>query len=261
MHLSPDGQRAVVNPDKDLWVIDARTHMRTRVTTAPDAISGAIWSPDSTQLLHRESGALWTRAADGQAKPTAVFKFTTMGFAALDWSKDGTKLLVSGRQPGPSGTVDLYLLTLANGTVTPLVTSEYHDIQGRLSANGKWVAYVSNATGRNEVYVRALEGSAAAVRVSSDGGEHPLWRRDSRELFFLSPTDEFIAVDLSKFDDTRLPGEKTRLFRMVVNDVIRDSYAPYDVAADGQRFLINVAEPPEPLTLIQGIGSRLAQQR
>jgi serine/threonine-protein kinase len=261
VHLSPDGQRAVVNPDKDLWVVDVRTHMRTRVTTAPNAISGAIWSPDSTRLLHGESGAFWTRSADGQSKPAEIFKFTTMGFAALDWSNDATKVLISGRQAGPSGSSDLFVLTLATGTVTPLVTSDYRDIQGRLSANGRWVAYVSNASGRNEVYIRALDGNAAPVRISSDGGDHPMWRRDSRELFFLSPTDEFIAVDLSAFEGTRQPGAATKLFRMVVNDVIRDSYAPFDVAADGQRFLINVAEPAEPLTLIQGIGARLASKR
>ena len=131
----------------------------------------------------------------------------------------------------------------------------------RFSPSGRWVAYVSDVTGRPEVYLQAVDGNGAAVRISSEGGEHPRWRRDGRELFYITPTDEFVAVDLSRFEETRAPGGHQKLFRMVINDLIRDSYSPFDVAPDGQRFLLNVPEPSEPLSFIQGIDALFATRR
>jgi len=110
------------------------------------------------------------------------------------------------------------------------------------------------------VYIKAIAGEAAPVRVSSDGGEHPLWRRD-RELYYLTPTDELVAVDLSRFEETKVPGARQRLFRIMLNEAIRDTYAPVDVAPDGQRFLMNVPDPSEPLVFIHGYEALLKKAR
>jgi hypothetical protein len=72
-------------------------------------------------------------------------------------------------------------------------------------------------------------------------------------VFFLSPTDELIAVDMSAFAKTGTPGERRRLFQIAMNDIARDLFPPLAVAPDGQRFLVNVPEPPEPLTLMQRV--------
>jgi hypothetical protein len=110
------------------------------------------------------------------------------------------------------------------------------------------------------VYARAFDGGAA-VRLSTHGGDHPIWRADGRELFHLTPSDEVMAVDVSALETTRAPGGPTRLFRLVLNDVIRDHYAPYDVAPDGERFLLNIADGPEPVMLIQRYERQLAPVR
>ena len=78
-----------------------------------------------------------------------------------------------------------------------------------------------------------------------------MWRRDSQELFYLSPTDEVVAVDMAPFARTGSPGARTTLFRVVLNDIIREQQPPFAVAQDGRKFLLNVPSPPEPLTLIQ----------
>ena len=259
LRLSPDADRAVVNPDKDLWVVDDGTKIRNRVTAGPYTYSGAIWSPDGMKLLYREPTGLWTRSVDGREPPAEVLKFGSVGFGVGDWSPDGKRVMLVGGNAATSS-ADLFLLELGEAEPRPLFPSEFQETHPRFSPSGGWVAYVSNMTGRPEVYARPLSGDAGAVRLSADGGEHPIWRRQGGELYYLSPSDEFVAVDVSRLEETRQPGARRTLFRLVVNDVIRDGYAPYDVTADGQRFLVNVTEPSEPLTLIQGL-TRLVEAR
>ncbi|HEY7474532.1 MAG TPA: hypothetical protein VH679_05935, partial [Vicinamibacterales bacterium] len=117
----------------------------------------------------------------------------------------------------------------------------------------QWVAYASNVSGRQEIYVRPFEGDGQPTAVSTNGGAHPLWRRDSNELFFLDPTDDVMAVSLTRSGATLTPGKPQRLFRIPLNDITRTSYAPYGVSPDGQRFLLNVPDRPTPLFYMQGL--------
>ena len=257
--LSPDGMRAVVNPDKDLWVIDATTKMRTRITAGPYTYSGAIWSPDGSRLMYREQGGVWVRPLDGRTPATQILEPPTP--FPVHWSSDGTSVLLTARTAGTSSSVDIFLFKIGDTRPRPFVATEFHEWSPRFSPSGRWVAYVSDITGRPEVYLQPVDESGAAVRISSEGGEHPHWARDGRELVYITPTDEFVAVDLSRFEETRTPGGQQKLFRMVVNDLIRSNYSPFDVAPDGQRFLLNVPEPSEPLTFIQGIDALFATRR
>ena len=78
-----------------------------------------------------------------------------------------------------------------------------------------------------------------------------MWRRDGQEIFFLSPTDEVVAVDMAPFVRTGAPGARTVLFRVVLNDIVSETLPPFAVAPDGKRFLLNVPAAPESLTLFQ----------
>ena len=98
--LSPDGMRAVVNPDKDLWVIDATTRMRTRVTAGPYTYNGAIWSPDGSRLMYREQGGVWVRPLDGRTPAARILEPPAP--APMHWSSDGTSVLLTGRAAGTS---------------------------------------------------------------------------------------------------------------------------------------------------------------
>ena len=147
------------------------------------------------------------------------------------------------------------LVSLPDGAVKPFLTSDFDEGQASFSANGQWLAYSAASSGRPEIYVRALTGGPP-VQMSADGGKHPIWSRDAKELFYLSPTDEIVTVDVSAFERTRRPGACQALFRQVTNDVMREWYSPYGVMPDAQRFLTNVPEPPEALTLFQHVGIR-----
>jgi len=259
--LSADGQRVLINPDKDLWIVEAATKMRSRVTTGPRSYSGGIWSRDGRRLLYREAGGLWVRPVDGRGSGEEAVKPAGLLFTPMDWSPDGTRVLLTGRALGEAASLDLFIWTVGEPEPRPFLATEFQEGQARFSPDGQWVAYASNLTGRTEVYLRALGGEDGAVRVSSEGGEHPLWRRDGRELFYLTPTDEVVAVDLSGFERSHVPGPQQKLFRLVMNDIIRETFSPFDVSPDGQRFLVNAPEPSEPLTMIQGFQKLLPPGR
>ena len=133
----------------------------------------------------------------------------------------------------------------------PLLSRESDERHAAFSPDGRWIAYSSKQTGRFEVHVRQVTGDAPAVRLSADGGTHPLWRGDGQEIFFMSPTDQIIAVDVSSLARTGAAGERKVLFRMVTNDLGREAFNSFGVTPDGQRFLLNVPTAPEPVTLIQ----------
>jgi hypothetical protein len=117
----------------------------------------------------------------------------------------------------------------------PLTQTPFDEKGGRFSPDGRWLAYYSNESGTREVYLRSLQESAERIRVSSGGGTMPRWRRDGKELFYLAPDNAVMAVPVSGGPRPQ-PGVAATLFR--IDGVVRD----YDAAADGQRFLVDMAE-------------------
>jgi Tol biopolymer transport system component len=167
-----------------------------------------------------------------------------------DWSSDIKYLLLEalGQQ---SGSADLWLYDFNAKSVKPWLQTKFDEVDARFSPGADWVAYASNATGRFEIYLCSFKRDAAPIPISSSGGRHPAWRRDGRELFYLSPTDELMAVSVEKLGSVPEVEDARHLFKIMTNDIASD-FSPYDVTPDGQRFLVNVPEPPEPLLFIQG---------
>ena len=247
MRLARDGLTALVNPDRSVWTIDSRSNLRTRVAAA----SGGVWMPDSRSVIYRDEHGLWLKSSSGEGQARPVVKFAERTLVPTSVSRDGLRLAASARANSQARSMDIWLVTIADGSTQPIVSSESDEGQASLSPDGRWIAYSSNQTGRDEVYVRPLAGGGSFIQLSVDGGQHPMWRADSQELFFLSPTDEIVAVDMSSLARTGAPGARTVLFRIVLNDIIREEQPPFAVAPDGKRFLLNVPSAPEPLTLLQ----------
>jgi dipeptidyl aminopeptidase/acylaminoacyl peptidase len=139
---------------------------------------------------------------------------------------------------------DLWLIPLSAGAkAVPISQTPFDEKGARFAPDGRWMAYDSNESGTREVYLRPVETSGERLRVSSTGGTMPRWRRDGKELYYLAPDNSLMATPLSV--GRPQPGVTTSLFH--VGGLVRD----YDVAAEGQRFLVDVAEPdPAPLTLL-----------
>ena len=175
----------------------------------------------------------------------------------MDWSRDGRHLLLLSEATRGSNSSDIWVYDFKEKSARPWLQTKFDEKQARFSPDGKWVAYSSNANGPMEIYVRPFKGEGDAILVSSAGGVHPIWRADGRELFYLSPKDELMVVSVLNSGTNIKFEEPQRLFKAEVNDIAITVASPYDVAPDGQRFLVNMPEPPEPLLFIQGIDKLL----
>jgi len=109
---------------------------------------------------------------------------------------------------------DLWALPLDGGEPSAILVTPFDEVGGQFSPDGRWVAYTSNASGRNEIYVRPFPGSGEAVQVSASGGSQPRWRRDGHELFYVAPDGSVTSVLVTVANDRQAmePGTPRQLF-------------------------------------------------
>jgi serine/threonine-protein kinase len=239
--ISPDGGSVAFHVvdttqtiDVQLWVHDVARGTTTRLTFEKTN-GNPVWAADGKRLVYRSStsitnpnGTLASVAADGSAQPVTLMG-EGVNPSPTSVSPDG-KLVIGVRSPGQarSGN-DIWVLPL-EGEAKPQPFLDKRFTRGDLqfSPDGKWVAYESNESGRNEIYVVPYPGPGGKSQVSTDGGTQPRWNRTGRELFFRSG-DKLMAVDVETGAAFRA-GAARMLFEKVSGD--------YDVAPDGKRFLM-----------------------
>jgi Tol biopolymer transport system component len=258
--LSPDGQHIVVErvdtreDARDLWMIDESRSTLTRLTFGPKPAnqSHAVWSPDGTRVVFASDrdGAygLYEKLSNGAGVEQLLVR-TDMPKFPTDWSADGRFLLYE--ESSTKGAWDIWVLPLSGDRKpAPLLRSEFYEGQGHFSPDGRWIAYVSDESGRREVYVQAFPLSGAKWQISTDGGNFPTWRRDGKELFYFTLDQKLMEVEISA-DSTLRPGKPAPLFEARYFNI---PISPYSPSADGRKFLINTPVDEEtntsPLTVI-----------
>ncbi len=253
--LSPDEKRVVFSSlepqgGSDIWVLELARGTPTRFTFDPAVEISPIWSPDGTRIVFssdREGPMnLYQKAASGAGNDELLLKSDDLK-AAVDWSADGRLILY--QDVGPKTTFDLWVLPLSGDRKPyPFLQTDFAEQQGRFSADGKWVAYTSNESGTSQVYVRSFLSSGGKWQISTNGGAQPQWRRDGRELFYISADRKLMAVDVRGNGSTFNVGVPKALFDLLIQTPglpgPRNSYV---AAGDGQRFLV-VSVPEERLT-------------
>jgi Tol biopolymer transport system component len=244
IRLSPDGRRVATNQGWALWVL-ASSGRRVRVSSGPESFP-PVWSPDGTEIISWHAGLGPVRQLAQPGSVPSVLE-NAKGLVS-DISPDGRWLLLRTI----ASVADLLVYDMHQHTTTPWLATEFDEAQARFSPDGLWVAYVSNAGGRRDVYVRPFKGDGPPVIISTAGGMHPVWRGDGRELFYLSPDGTIMAAEIETTEGSIESGRPKALFRKALNDIAIDDFSPYDVAPDGQRFLLNVPERPLPLLFVQG---------
>ena len=244
--LSPDGQRIAVasreggNPD--IWVHDLIRSTKTRLTLEEGDEGSPIWSPSGREIaywrLEANTRRIMSRAADGTGKAVVLVESETEVFSR-DWSRDGRYLFyVDMVGSGPETGQDIRYLDLqtdgdASEPVTFLSTPA-NENAGRLSPDGRYLAYQSGESGRQEIYVRPFPDGAGQWPVSVNGGKQPRWRSDGNELYYVEGTT-LMAVSVST-EQGFTPGQPQVLFESP--DLAPDGIGAYDVTADGQRFVM-----------------------
>jgi Tol biopolymer transport system component len=248
--LSPDDRKLAVEvPDAegryDLWVMDVARGVASRLTTDPENERDPVWSPDGEALVFSSDAGgdqdlVLKRLQDpGPAAPLPEAVGQTPGERdiAESWSREGDTLLFV--TIGQERT--LWTLPMEGGAPPePLKQNRFAIDEPQVSADGRWIAYISQESGRYEVYVAPFGRRGETVRVSTGGGGQPKWRGDGKELFYLSPDGALMAVDVRGGENGADVGLPTTLvpardLRAVTQGPDYDDYA---VTSDGQRFLI-----------------------
>ncbi len=248
--LSPDGTRIAVavgdGGSNDIWIFNRVSTTLTRLTFDGSAIR-PIWTPDGTRVVYQRAGngadLAWI-LADGSA-PAESLVVAPGDQTPGEFTPDGRFLVL--REANPQGVRQISVAPMDSARVPrPLFTSNFQNHSPSLSPDGKWVAFVSNESGRNEIYVRPFPGPGGRWQVSKDGGNEPRWSPTGREIFFLAGQDLMTAAVVA--GSTFVPGEVRLLFRSGGNPEL--THRTYDVSRDGLTFLFARRDGTEDQSMI-----------
>ena len=228
--LSPDESQVAVGRDGDIWVLDFGRGTETRLTVDPLPENSPVWSPNGRQILYERGGDLYRKPSTGGGMEEVVLKGHNV-VAPMAWSSDGRFVTYFGT--GKGGLSDLFLLNMgAHESPLAYLETRFQEVANRLSPDGRLMAYTSDQSGQQEVYVQTFPMSEEKWPVSRAGGGAPVWRRDGRELFYLTADRKLMAVDVKMVPEFA-PGAPRVLFQTDIP--ARGGYSP---SRDGQRFLM-----------------------
>ena len=268
LRLSPDGSRLLLleHAANDLlWTYDLKRQGLTRLTFRGSANLG-VWTPGGTHVVGLVGQDIVRIPADGAGAAEILYHDETQKLF-IDRSTDGRLIAFDSFRPATHS--DIMLLTPDDRAVKPWQATRFNESQPRFSPDSRWIAYVSDETGRYEVFVRSVAAPSAKYQVSFEGGTSPVWSPMGGELFFVRPigtTDTTLfSGDLYVSSPTDAGFTKPRLlirgaWRIATFEtpVGFPAYS-YDVSSDGRRFVILESEPaPEPrqINLLWGALSR-----
>ena len=238
---SHDGTRAALNiqdqaqNNSDIWIHDLRRNIRTRLTFHEWADVSPVWSPDDSQIAwasrHPERPGIYVKASDGAGEERLVYETNNTIFIR-DWSPDGKYLV--GTENRDSATIVVIPLHEGEEPFTFMDTPA-NEYQPQFSPDGRWLAFGSDETEKEQVYVAAFPQQGAKWQVSTQDGDRPCWSPDGAVIYYLDNTDFITAAEVDGSGDAFRIGAVRPLFEI-------RAFRPgpiYDVMPDGSSFLIN----------------------
>jgi Tol biopolymer transport system component len=272
--ISPDEKRiaeeAQEGPNGDIWVRDIERGTRTRLTFDPANDINPSWSADGTRVYfgsNRGEGhyRVYQKQASGGGEEQLVYAADARDVWPQEVSRDGRYLLLNVGDYRGLTNMDVWILPLSGAQKPfPFLVDRFVKDNPSFSPDGRWIAFVSTESGREEVYIVPFDSTASTTaaaqiergtaasgpkwQVSTGGGNQPRWRADSKELFYISPDNSVMAVEVNVRDKTLQLGTPQALFRVSPRPLVHS----FDVSHDGKRFLVNSlgSTGTEPISLV-----------
>ena len=258
--LSPDGRKIAVGVldlgrnTSDLWLFDVAGGAGTKFVFGSGNNFAPVWAPAGDRLLfgsdRKSKGArqdLWTKSRDGSAEE--ILLESPDNRTPEDWSPDGKSLSINNVPAQGKRNNQLWIVeTAGEKKARPFATEANFQGDSRFSPDGRWLAYDSDESGRFEVYVRPFPGPGGRWQISTAGGGQPHWRRDGKELTFLTPENKLMAVPIGTTSGFQA-GPPALLF--AIHPSLNG--AAYDATGDHQKFLVNTVPDEQgspPLSLL-----------
>jgi serine/threonine-protein kinase len=238
--FSPDGRRVAVGiteSDSQIWIYDIARKTLTRWTFEGNNNLVPFWTPDGMRITFTSNKEgqrnLFWQLADGSG---GLERLTTSEYQNLpgSWSGDGQVLVFA--QLTPDSGYDIWVLRASDRKVQPFLRTQFNEGSPQFSPNGRWLAYFSDESGRREIYVQPYPGPGGKWQISTEGGTEPLWNRNGRELFYRNG-NKMMAVEVTT-QPSFSAGTPKVLFEGQYQLLPLVSTPNYDVAPDGQRFLM-----------------------
>ena len=256
VRISPDGKRLAYYLDSagyEVWSYDLTRGVKTALTFGAGSGQGnnyPVWSPDGRSIIYcsyrNGSYGLYKKASDGSGTEEPLLEGVSRIRFPTDWSPDGKFLTYI---EGALGGWAIWMLPL-EGERKPYLfhASQFSEREAAFSPDGKWVAYCSNESGDYRVYVVPFPGPGGKWQVSPEGGCGPRWRRDGKEIFYLSSDNKMMVTEVKSSGSSFEIGSTHALFATRAYGV----FGRFDVSADGQRFAIpyEAGQPSAAIALV-----------
>ncbi len=240
---------SMVQQTEDLWIFDLQRRTARRFTFDSVDENSPVWSPDDRRIAYnkneKNAGGIYLKSLSGSSVGERLYVKNETA-RPTDWSRDGRRLLfeVSG---------DVGILSMPQRQPTMLTDLPFRVFDSCFSPDGKWVVHSTQESGRSEVYIQTASLSGEKWQISTEGGDWPRWSGDGREIVYVAPGGMLTAVKVGLVNGEFLAGTPQRLFSVHMKETFARG-TPYDLSADGQRFIVNTYVRPETtpvITLVQ----------
>jgi eukaryotic-like serine/threonine-protein kinase len=266
--FSPDGKSLaydLITPETgrvDLWKLDIASRVRVRLSSDPLTLVAhyPVWSPDGSRIAYTgmksNHRAIYIKSMNQISQAQERWEATEDPFlATAQWTPDGRFLILSER-PISTGVLEISLLPVAgSGYPQQIISVLGANVEsGQVSPDGHWIAYRSDESGRNEIYVSPFPSPTGKLQVSVAGGVTPRWRSDGKELYYLAPDKKLMAVQLKEVNGSLQTTSVQPLWEMFHTMFLTAAGVnQYDVTRDGTRFSVDSVlsdESSAPLNLV-----------
>jgi serine/threonine protein kinase len=260
--LSSDGKTIAMDlyevtaRNADVWLYDVVRSVKTRFTFDGNVDAYPIWSPDGKNIIFSSNRKghydLYEKMSNGAADEQLLFASGQTKYAT-DWSQDGKYILFQSTNNQNSKSDIYYIPMTGDKKPVALIATEFNEMFASFSPDSRWVAYQSNESGRNEVYVRPFPGHGAKWQVSANGGTSPRWKNNGKEIFYVA-NGKLIEADVNGTGSNFVVGNVREYFDpATVGGINVGNGILKDISPDGQSILLSISKgmiTTAPLTLV-----------